>query len=418
MYKKRLIILFVCIILLTTLNAQAALNPRAIGLGHDFSTLSGDDFYYSNPAGLAGREKTASLKSFASFSAWNNILDNTEFTEDVIKSKLEDEDLILAARSAAGVHFYYKNFALGISGRADGLMELDSDVTEILTADKPQITFENGEITADSVTANFDVTQGGAAAAADISLSYARPVADRFIDSFNENRDNKIESIYLGGTFHYLEGDIYNFSGDGEIKAELENQQIKYSGEAEFITNRTDQKKAVGSVFDLGINLKMEDRYSFAFALMNIGELSANNFIRDGYKYYPDENDNTELIEEEIEDQKVEEQIKYKLPLIYKLGAKLDYSENTAYYAEYSRVDYDNGPTDNIFSFAGDFRQDSSVPLRFGVNYASLRESLEVAAGLSLNFNNFKIDFGMADLRALFDDAKSVKLGLGTTITF
>ena len=417
MKYKKIIVLMLLFLLVSSLNINAALYPKSIGLGHDFATLSGDDFYYSNPAGLADREDRFSLKSYASFSAWNNILDNTEFTEDVIKSRLEDEDLIIAAESAAGIHLYYKNFALGISGRADGLMELDSDVTEILTADEPQITFENGEITAESVRANFDVTEGGAAAAADISLSYARPVAANLIEDFNENRERKIDAIYLGGTFHYLEGDIYNFAGDGEISAELNDGNIEYSEKAEFFIDRTDQEKAVGSVFDLGLNLKMEDRYSFAFALMNIGELSANSYLRDGYKYYPDEN-KTKLIEEEIEDQQIEEQIKYKLPLIYKLGAKMDYSENTSYFAEYARVDYDNGPNNNIYSFAGEFRQKSRIPLRLGVNYASLRESTEIAGGLAFNLANLKIDFGVADLRALFDDAKSLKLGLATTITF
>lgn len=47
----------------------------------------------------------------------------------------------MAGRTAYGTQFYYKNFALGINGKAEGMLETDSDAVEILTADEPKITF-------------------------------------------------------------------------------------------------------------------------------------------------------------------------------------------------------------------------------------------------------------------------------------
>src|SRR6056297_3507987 len=142
MKKTLLFLLTITIILSTALTASAALDAEAIGMGDNFSTMTGEAAYYSNPAGLALRENNFAVKANYGFSIWNNVFNNSEFTEDEIESKLTDEDLIVAGRTAFGTQIYYKNFALAVNGRGEGMLETDSNAAEILTGDTPEISLD------------------------------------------------------------------------------------------------------------------------------------------------------------------------------------------------------------------------------------------------------------------------------------
>jgi len=407
--------------------AGAALDAEAVGLGENFSTLDGESSYYSNPAGLALRSSDFAVKANFGFSAWNNIFVNDEFTEDELESKLSGEELIVAGRTAAGTQIYYKNFAVAVNAKAEGMLETDSDASELLTADEPKITFEDGEVNVDTVTADFDVTRGGAAAVSDFSLSYAAPIPDDFLSGFNEGRENKIEGIYFGASYHYVDGDIYKFAGEGTVTAEQVDNNVQYTVEnteasvldadqAGLYYQRTDDDSASGNIFDLGMTVKWEDKYTVALSVMNIGEIEADSYVIDG-NYYTKLSD-TELEEKSITEETVNESISYKLPRIVRLGGRIDSSPNTTYYAEYSQVSYDLADDDNIFALGSEFRKQSFLPIRLGLNYSSLREDIEFSAGLGMNFDNLKVDMGIADIGALFNDAKSVKFGVSSTLRF
>ncbi|MEC9489958.1 MAG: hypothetical protein UMU04_03340 [Halanaerobiales bacterium] len=412
MKKTLLFLLTITIIFSTALTASAALDAEAIGMGDNFSTMTGEAAYYSNPAGLALRENNFALKANFGFSVWNNVFENSEFTEDEIESKLTGEDLILAGRSAFGTQFYYKNFALAVNGRAEGMLETDSDAAEILTSADPKITFEDGVVNADPVEVDFDLTKGGAAATSDVSLSYAREIFNQW-----SQNSNKVEGLYFGATYHYLVGEIYKFGGDGTITAELDNNVAKYYGEAEFYTNRTEDGEASGNAFDLGLALKTNNDYTFAFSAMNIGELSADQYYKDGVNYTTPSD--TELVEQTNDGDIVNKEITYQLPRVYRLGIKKEFSQNTVLYADYSRVSYDGGQDDNIYAIGSEFRKTKFIPLRLGLNYSSLREDVELAAGMGINISdNFKINMGISDLMALSDSAKGLKFGISTLIGF
>src|SRR6056297_2907264 len=175
MKKTLLFLLTITIIFLTTLTTSAALDAEAIGMGDNFSTMTGEAAYYSNPAGLALRKNNFAVKTNFGLSVWNNVFENSEFSEDEIESKLTGEDLILVGRTAFGTQIYYKNFALAVNGRGEGMLETDSDAAEILTGDTPEISLEALR-DKESVTVEFGETKGGAAATADVSLSYAREI--------------------------------------------------------------------------------------------------------------------------------------------------------------------------------------------------------------------------------------------------
>lgn len=438
MFKKNLLFLLtIFLVLVTTATAGAALDAEAIGLGENFSAMTGESAYYSNPAGLGLRDDNFAVKANFGFSVWNNVFNNSEFTEDEIESKLTGEELIVAGRGAYGSQFFYKNFALGVNGKAEGMLETDSDATEILTADEPKITFEDGEANVETVTADFDVTRGGAADVSDISLSYSVPLSKNILANFNQNRENKIEGVYFGATYHYVEGDIYKFAGEGTIKAEEaqdgETTYVDYtinnsssteaelaSDEAGFYSRRTEDGSASGNVFDLGMTVKWEEKYTLALSIMNIGELEADSYIIDGDKYRVQNVDtvNEKLEKVSITEKTVNETITYELPQILRIGGKMDYSQSTVFYAEYSQVSYDIGLDDDIIALGSEFRRDKFIPLRLGLNYSSLREDTEISAGIGMNFENIKVDMGIADLGALFDDAKSVKFGLSSTMAF
>ncbi|MFP4021302.1 MAG: hypothetical protein ACLFUK_06805 [Halanaerobium sp.] len=415
MKKTLLFLLTITIILSSALTASAALDAEAIGMGDNFSTMTGEAAYYSNPAGLSLRANNFAVKANYGLSIWNNVFNNSEFSEDEIESKLTGEDLIVAGRTAFGTQIYYKNFALAVNGRGEGMLETDSDAAEILTGDTPKISLDalrdKGE-----VEINFGETKGGAAATADVSLSYAREI----FNDWATNSQN-VEGVYAGATYHYLEGEIYKFGGsDNKITATYDenDNKINYTGDAEFYSDQTEDGAANGNAIDFGLAMKTKKDYTFAFSAMNIGELSADEYTRDGTKY---EGNGDSIKETSIEEdgKLVKKEIKYKLPRVYRLGMKKEFSPNTVVYADYSRVSYDGGQDDNIYALGSEFRKTKFIPLRLGVNYSSLREDVELAAGMGINISdNFKINMGIADLLALTDDAKGVKFGVSTLISF
>ena len=419
MKKTLLFLLTITIILSTGLTASAALDAEAIGMGDNFSTMTGEAAYYSNPAGLALRENNFALKANFGFSIWNNVFENSEFTEDEIESKLTGEDLILAGRSAFGTQFYYKNFALAVNGRAEGMLETDSNAAEILTGDTSEISLEALRDKG-SVTVEFGESGGGAAATADVSLSYAREIFNNW-----SNNSQNVEGLYFGATYHYLEGEIYKFSGGGTIKAEVNdddasNLYVEYStSDAEFYQNHSEDGEATGNAIDFGLALKTNNDYTFAFSAMNIGELSADSSVIDGTEFTAtkEDNDNDTLAENELGGEAGK--ITYELPRVYRLGMKREFSPNTVVYADYSRVSYDGGQDDNIYALGSEFRKTKFIPLRLGLNYSSLREDVELAAGMGINISdNFKINAGISDLMALTDCSKGLKFGISTLIGF
>ncbi|MFW5718632.1 MAG: hypothetical protein ACOCW0_00170 [Halanaerobium sp.] len=424
MKKTLLFLLTITIILSSALTASAALDAEAIGMGDNFSTMTGEAAYYSNPAGLSLRANNFAVKANYGLSIWNNVFNNSEFSEDEIESKLTGEDLIVAGRTAFGTQIYYKNFALAVNGRGEGMLETDSDAAEILTGDTPEISLDalrdKGE-----VKINFGETKGGAAATADVSLSYAREI----FNDWATNSQN-VEGVYAGATYHYLEGEIYKFSGKGSITADVNknsgNPYVEYNIDnpdnpdtAEFYSNRTEDGEASGNSYDFGLAVKTNNDYTFAFSAMNIGELSADQYYKDGADYEVKGNNDDTLEETTYEGSLQNKEITYKLPRVYRLGMKREFSPNTVVYADYSRVSYDGGQDDNIYALGSEFRKTKFIPLRLGVNYSSLREDVELAAGMGINISdNFKINMGIADLLALTDDAKGVKFGVSTLISF
>ena len=297
MKKTLLFLLTITIILSTALTASAALDAEAIGMGDNFSTMTGEAAYYSNPAGLALRENNFAVKANYGLSIWNNVFNNSEFTEDEIESKLTDEDLIVAGRTAFGTQIYYKNFALAVNGRGEGMLETDSNAAEILTGDTPEISLDALLDRKDNkVTASFGESSGGAAATADVSLSYAREI----FNDWSANSQN-VEGLYFGATYHYLEGEIYKFSGKGSITADVNknsgNPYVEYiTSDAKFYENHSEDGEASGNAFDFGLALKTAGNYTFAFSTMNIGEISADKYYKDGTKYTTNNNDE-ELVE-------------------------------------------------------------------------------------------------------------------------
>lgn len=404
---------------------QAALDAEAIGLGENFSTMEGETAYYSNPAGISLRDNIFSYKANFGLSVWNNIFDNSEFTEDEIERKLSSEDLILAGRSAAANQIYFKNFAFGVNGRAEGMMKTNSDLVEIVTGDEPELQLLQGE---NRIDVPFTGTNGGASTALDLSLSYARPLPERFVDRFNENRDNRIDGIYIGGTYHYLQGDVYQFTGEGSITAEKNSTDLDGDGQPDYVkytadgtpgifSYRTEDGDAEGHSVDLGFLVKMEEKYSFGLSVMNIGEMSADSGIVDGYEYEVIDN-GAGLKENKKEEDAYNKEISWKLPRIIRIGGSMRQSEKVKFYGDYSNIKYDSGEKDDVYAVGTELTFSRKFPVRFGLNYSTLRKDTELSFGIGINLHNFTLDFGAADIGALFDESRSVKTGFSSTVAF
>ncbi len=417
-----LALLILTILIVGSIGAQAALDARAIGLGDNFVALEGEEAYYSNPALIGLRDNTWSYKGNFGGTIWNNIFNNSEFTEDEIESKLSSEDLILGGRTMLGNQLYFKNFAIGINGRAEGMMRTNSDLIELITGDN-QVKLLSGE----SVEIPLTGTNGGASVATDISLSYATAISDDRIELINKDRKNKIDAIYFGTTYHYLEGDVYKFAGQGKVSAvynSASSSKVTYTleNDPQIFAYQTDDGNAKGSSFDLGMHVKMENKYSFGFSVMNIGEIKADSGYKEGTSFQikgaPSATTGAEIDEVDTSKTDYNQEITWQLPRIIRLGGSMDYNEDVTFFADYANTNYDNGETENQVSLGAEASWSKRFPLRMGLNYSSLREDVSLATGMGIYFKNFKIDMGIADIGALFDSSQSVTGGISTTLEF
>jgi hypothetical protein len=428
--KNKLIILgLVALIILTMSSATAAKTAKSISLGDDFSALEGVDSFNANPAGLIERDNNWTFVSDSYGGAWGNFIassgDDIDLNEafDII----EDENLASGMDTAFGSSMYYRSFGAGLNANIQGLAYSDFETFDfVLNQDAVDL---NEDI--DVLEMDINSIGGKGAAYADASLSYGFSLSKERLNALNEDRDSKINDINFGITAHYLQGAVFELQTSiTEFKAETVDNELYYSmgedTEEEIFVRHSKEATAAGYAFDLGMNMRVNDKYQLAFSVMNIGEMEDDNVIDNGV-YVKLENESAENpglykdlnTDQEISDREAAETLSYTLPRTIRFGASMDYSEDITFYGDYANVSYDGlDDSEHKFAVGAEASWMKILPLRMGLNYSTLRRDIEIPFGIGIHFSSYKVDLGFNDLGALWNANKGVSFGISSRLEF
>lgn len=76
------------------------------------------------------------------------------------------------------------------------------------------------------------------------------------------------------------------------------------------------------------------------------------------------------------------------------------------------------GESEHKFAGSTEISYPWFLPLRFGVNYSTLQKDLIFSSGLGIYLGPFQIDAGFSDLGALFNNSKSLDMGVDVRLAF
>ncbi len=428
--KNKFIIAGLVIVMIITMSfAAAAKTAKSISLGDDFSTLEGVDSFNANPAGLIERDKNWAFVSDSYGGAWGNFIASSGDAIDLNEAFdiIEEENLAFGMDTAFGGRMYYKSFGAGLNVNVQGIGYSDFEKFDfVLNQDAIDLTDDINVLEME-----INSLGGKGAAYADTSLSYGFSLNDERLASLNENRDAEINDINFGVTGHYLQGAIFELQTTiDKFKIETVDNEIYYSmggsTEEEIFARHSKDANAAGFAFDLGMNMRVNDKYQFAFSVMNIGTMEDSNVIDNGV-YVKLENESPENeglyedlnTDQEITDREVNETLTYTLPRTIRLGGSMEYSEDITLYGDYANVSYDGlEASEHKFGMGAEARWMKSLPLRMGLNYSSLRKDIEIPVGIGIHFSSYKIDLGFNDLGALWNLNKGLSFGVSSRLEF
>ena len=427
--KNKLIILgLVALMILTMSSAAAAKTAKSISLGDNFSALEGVDSFNANPAGLIERDNNWAFVSDSYGGAWGNFIASSGDSIDLNEAFeiIEEENLASGMDTAFGGSMYYSSFGAGLNASIQGLAYSDFETFDfVLNQDAIDI---NDDI--DVLEMEINSIGGKGAAYADASLSYGFALSEERLAALNENRDAEINDINFGVTGHYLQGAIFELQTTiEEFKAETVDNDLYYSMNSEteeIFARHSEEAAASGYAFDLGMNMRVNDKYQLAFSVMNIGEMKDDNVVDNGV-YVKLENESSENpglykdlnTDQEISDRETDETLTYTLPRTVRLGGSMEYSEDITLYGDYANVSYDGlDDSEHKFGMGAEARWMKILPLRMGLNYSSLRRDIEIPVGLGIHFSSYKLDFGFNDLGALWNANKGLSFGISSRLEF
>lgn len=425
--KMRLFILPLVLLLLLPGLAEAAMTARSIGLGDDFAVIGGFEALYGNPAtvNLDGHKFVLDLSGTGKF--WNNILRNDYISEkdkDKLVKIADRNGLLVGAEANSGLKLAIGPVLFFAEGRGHSLLRVSGDYAELL--------LKGNELERDY---SLDGSNGAGAFYLDTGLNYSHRLNERQLEAVNEsiNNDNlQIENLYFGLTYHYLQGgfikyratgELFNIGFDedgvGEITGSYGSMALYYP-EIEGFADL-----ARGHAFDLGVYADINECYSVGFSILNLAaSLKVDKVREEGLEIKFNEEteeweyDNTA----DLEIYNYEENV-MRLPLIIKLGGKMEVFEGLDLLANYTITSYrdsiyEKAPADHRFGLAAEFDRLKFIPLRTGITYSTLESSLAWSAGMGLHLGPLHLDFGFSDLTGLFYRSKGVNAGLNLSLVF
>lgn len=424
--KIRLLILPLLLLLLLPGITEAAMTARSIGLGDDFAVLGGFEALYGNPAAvnLDGHKFVLDLSGTGEF--WNNILRNDYISEkdkEKLVSIAERNGLILGAEANSGLKLAIGPVLFFAEGRGNGLLRVSGDYAELL--------LKGNEL---ERIYSLDGSDGAAAFYLDTGLNYSYRLNESQLEAVNESINNanlQVGSLSFGLSYHFLQGAFIKYKAAGKFGTGFDEEGVVdfigsdgavafyYPGIEEFAD------LARGHAFDIGIYADINDRYSLGFSVLNIAASLKTDRVREERLdfVYNEEEDEWKLEDTaDLEIYNYEENI-MSLPLIVKLGGKMEVIEGLDLLANYTITSYrdsiyEKAPTDHRFSLAAEFDRLNFLPLRTGITYSTLESSLAWSAGMGLHLGPLHLDFAFSDLTGLFYRSKGVNAGLNLSLVF
>jgi hypothetical protein len=353
--------------------------------------------------------------------AWNNVFVNDRLSESDKEKLLElagTDGLLLAANANLGGKLGIGPFVFFTDGKADSLFRVSDDFAELLIkGNEPEGLYL------------LDGTTGALAFYLDSGINYSFKLDDKYLDSLRNSF--KVKNMYLGLSYHYLRGGFAKYEADGgfEIGFDEDGDPFIKGNSGKILVYYTDidefKNTASGHAFDLGVYADYDDKYSWAFAVMNIGAgLEADSYREYKYGFEYDE-DNKEWNTTEPADDGVlkYEKITLDLPLVVKFGGKMKYSDNLDLSASYTMASYSDSIyidklKDHRIALGLEYTGIDFLPLRACLKYSTLTRDFDIAAGLGLYLGPLKIDAGFPDLSGLFYRSKGVAGGISISLEF
>ncbi|MCK8828210.1 hypothetical protein MWH25_10745 [Natroniella acetigena] len=393
---KRILVLSVVLVFVLSMTAFAS-SAKTIGLGDQFTTITGPDALYGNPGAVNADDTSFSLELGAAASAWNNLLMNDYIADedkDDLLDKIGDDGLLFGTDARGGVKLLVGSVGFFGDIKHDGLATLNSDLAELL--------LKGNEIDHEY---NFDGSSAAGGIYADGGINFSMQAPQDLVEGWG------VDELHVGFTYHRLAGVIYQLEGEGSGKLESDGD---FDGDGQFVVNYNDpdDNLATGSAIDIGGYAIVDDRYTIGFSTMNVGSMVADGYKESKYEYIDEE------WEEQEEVNKAEELV-WQLPSTIRLGGKMDYSPSIDLLADYSYTKYhESGDSDHKFAVATELTRLSFLPLRTGVNYSTLQNDFKWAAGMGLYLGPMKLDLGVSDLMGLFNRSQGVEGALTAKIEF
>jgi len=419
--KYRYVVFLLIMICVFSIVVSADMTARSIGLGDEFVVLEGITGLFSNPASVDINDNSFALEFTMAGEAWNNVFVNDNISE-ADKEKLVkiagSDGLLIAANANLGGKMGIGPLVLFTDGKANSLFRVSDDFAELL--------IRGNEIEGEYL---LDGTDGALAFYLDSGINYSFKIDDKYLDSLRNSF--KVKNMYLGITYHYLRGGFAKYEADGGFELGFDEEGDPFvsgnSGKVSaYYTDIDDFKStAVGHGFDLGLYADYDDKYSWGFAVLNIGaSLQADTFKEYEYGFEYDEDNDEWNTTEPVDDGVLKyQEITMDLPLVIKFGGKMKYSDNLDLFANYTMSSYsdsiyNDSLKDHRIALALEYTGVDFLPLRTGLNYSTLERDFDIAAGLGLYLGPLKIDVGISDLSGLFYRSKGVAGGISLRLEF
>ena len=408
--KKKLFVLIIglAFVLGVSFTASAS-SAKTIGLGDEFATIVGPDAIYSNPAGVNAGDSNFALEVGTSFGVWNNLLANdyyeTDKQKDDILERIEDDGLLLGTDFRIGPKLMLGPVTLYSDVKGDALINLNEDIAELM--------LKGNEL---DQSYSFEDSSGSGAVYADSGANLSLRAPQRLIEEWN------LDDVYVGFTYHQLAGALFSVNGEGEIEFGKSHEDI-ISGEGNLKYKFTNPdaienlEPAMGSAFDLGAYVQINERYSAAFSVMNVGSMTSSDVKYQELEYDKEEE---KFVEGELKD--YDGELKWTLPSSIKVGGAMDYNSFFDFMANYSYTSYhlasDIEKVDHKVGLATEITPIRFIPLRTGLSYSSLRNDFKWSAGMGTYLGPLRFDIGGSDLAALWHGSKGGEVAATFKIEF
>lgn len=225
-------------------------------------------------------------------------------------------------------------------GRGQGLLRVSEDYAELL--------LKGNEL---ERTYKLEGSNGVMAFYLDSGINYSHRLSDKQVESLNEAMNNdalQLDNCYVGISYHYLQGAFFKYEASGEFGLGFDEEGVgEITGSdgavALYYTEIEEfADLARGHAFDIGVYADLNERYSLGFSILNIGGSMKVDRVREERLdfVYNEEKEEWELNDTSDQEFYLEKENIMQLPLIVKMGGKMEVIDGLDLLANYTISSY------------------------------------------------------------------------------